>query len=749
MIKRLLVIILLFFVFLTSPNHVFGVTYCNGSTNYTYPISTCEINPVTKCYRCASGGDGSGTAPCGWVGGSCQSYSDVDSRCLVYSCASCVDDMEGRPEGGSCTTCSSVDGGWTDWNGDCDPACGGSVFRTCTNPSPSCHGATCSGSSSMGCPTSDLGAPAAPTILNPVGSVASPVLRIPPVTLSWAAAPLADNYSVIVRNLNTGTTLWQNGLTGLSTSVSLPFGYNYSWQVRGVNVTCGTETGAFSALGYFMTDYVPTLDSITLKNSSGTVVAPDALLRNNICQKGFMYDPLPRRVGVEVIIRDNDPAPDGVKNATLRWNGRLYPLVLGSRVGNVWTGTTTLNYPISEGSVGPFNWELQASDLYVTSAWINSGRAWKIWDCQVPVLGTVFDGSAGQACNTSGFTVAADNKLGFSSLDYKDMSASDDISMSTSPPATYGTTNVIYGKDYLPLFNGGTVASPDGTIIGTGRFTRGIDLGTGTTVCATFLGSQSQFNLENIISAYSANPRAQIDFSFIRDQESWFQVAGGGVRAKTDIDSGVPVTALPLASRALSILGTRAGNSLIAYGGNFRNINGYNDTSAFGSPNNWYVNKNLNDLSNYTYQYFYNTFFINGGVGVTGTNWTSHPSEGVYFVNGDLIIDSDFALAANKTLIVVVKGKITIDSGVNRLDGIYIADGNSSDVTGIEAGGNSDNQLVINGTLYSRKGIRLYRTFTTKRLNNTTPAVKVNYQANLLFNMPGTLMKVLSGWREE
>lgn len=690
-------------------------TCIRGSVQSDCPGGLTDNCCMTSCpaYYCASHSSGCAQAcdckECGPQrvysgGGSCGSYTDY------YSCKGWT---TGCTE---CETCSSQCGQAKNCGGNCNYAGGG---------------------------------PVAPTIVDPIGSVASPVLRIPPVTLSWTAAGGADYYTATIRNLSTGVTMWVDGLGALTTTVSLPFGYTYSWQVRGVNTECGTEVGTWSGLGYFMTDYVPTLDSITLKNSSGTIVVPDALLRNNICQKGFMYDPNPRRVNVELKIRDTDVAPDGVKNATLRWNGRLYPLTLTGPVANVWTSNIILDYPVSEGSVGPFNWELQASDIYVTSAWIDSGKAWKIWSCQVPVSGTVFDGSSGQACNTSGFTVAADNKLGFSSLIYKDMSASDDISMSTNPPATYGVTNVIYGKDYLPLFNGGSVGNPDGTIIGTGRFTRGIDLGTGTTICATFLGSQSQFNLENIISAYSANPSAQIDFSFIRDQESWFQVAGGGVKAKTDIDSGVPVTALPLASRALSILGTRAGNSLIAYGGNFRNINGYNDTSAFGKPNNWYVNGNANDLSNYSYQYFYNTFYINGGVGVTGTNWASHPSDGVYFVNGDLTIDNDFALAANKTLMVIVKGKITIENTVSRLDGIYIADGNNSDAVGIEANGNSDNQLIINGSLYSRKGIRLYRTFTTKRLNNTTPAVKVNYEANLLFNMPGTLMKVLSGWREE
>ena len=160
-------------------------------------------------------------------------------------------------------------------------------------------------------------------------------------------------------------------------------------------------------------------------------------------------------------------------------------------------------------------------------------------------------------------------------------------------------------------------------------------------------------------------------------------------------------------------------------------------------PNNWWIDQNTNDSNSYGYQYFYNNFLINNGVGITGTDWSGKPSEGVYFVNGNLNIDSDFALDSGKTMIVVVKGKISIAESVSRIDGIYVADG------GIEALGSSTNQLVINGMLYSRANIRLARSFTDKMQNNTTPAVKINYQPGLIFNLPGKLMRVLSDWQEE
>jgi len=51
--------------------------------------------------------------------------------------------------------------------------------------------------------------------------------------------------------------------------------------------------------------------------------------------------------------------------------------------------------------------------------------------------------------------------------------------------------------------------------------------------------------------------------------------------------------------------------------------------------------------------------------------------------------------------------------------------------------------------LYARGNIRLYRSFSDKTVNNTTPAVKINYSPGLIFNLPPEIMRVLSGWREE
>lgn len=309
--------------------------------------------------------------------------------------------------------------------------------------------------------------------------------------------------------------------------------------------------------------------------------------------------------------------------------------------------------------------------------------------------------------------------------------------MTATLPSSYGSNNLIWSRTYLPIFNNGTIGSPNGDLNASGRRTRLVDLGTGTTSCPV----TDEFDLSTFVSAYSSTPMANVDFSFVLTQEGWFQVVGGGVNAKNEVSSGVPIS-VGATSRALTLSGTRADNGLVSFL-TYSNINANNTNNAYGLSNNWWINRNTNNPLAYSYQNLYNSFFVNRGMGTTGSDWTGKPSEGIYFVNGNLNIDSNFSLAAGRTFIVIVKGNITIDSGVDRLDGIYIADG------GITAGGDSASQLVINGMLYARGNIRLYRSYTDKIINNSSPAVVVNYRPDLIFNMPGSLMRVLSGWREE
>lgn len=478
-----------------------------------------------------------------------------------------------------------------------------------------------------------------------------------------------------------------------------------------------------------LTCYPPVLSSLTIKNSDQVTVPVDANNRNHIYELLFRSSSVPRRVIFEVEVFDSN-GYDNIASVNLRWNGNVYSATYDSGNDNFGLYKVTIDFTAGDNNSGTYPIEVNiVDDNGKTTGWISSGREFKVWNGQVEVSGNLYDGSYGQACNTNGFTYDVESNLNYTSLLYRDTVLGGGISATVSLPNSYGPNSLTWGQTYQPVFNVDLSA--------TDRLIRVIDLGVGTTSCPT----TDEFDLGTKVSAYSTSPAADIDFSFVRTQEGWFQVVGAGVKAKNQIGSGVPVTA-PVAIRALTLSKALADNGLVSFT-SFSNINGFNESSGYGLSNNWWIDRSTNDSTTYNYQYFYNNLYVNRGLGTTGTDWISKPSEGIYYVNGNLTIDSNFTLAAGKTLLVVVRGTITISDTVDRVDGILIADG------GIIASGSSANQLVINGVLYSKGNIQLSRSYTNKLDNNSSSAVVVSYQPNLIFNLPGTVMRVLSGWKEE
>lgn len=483
---------------------------------------------------------------------------------------------------------------------------------------------------------------------------------------------------------------------------------------------------------------IPTISDggMVIESADNVVVSTDSNGRNNICENAFASSSNPRLVNFVINVSDTDGYA-AIGTVRLRWNGHIssdLTFVSGSGTEAYYSGS--LNFTEAMNDSGTYPIEIEVVNSHGdSSGWISSGRSFKVWDCQVSISGTLYDSSSGQSCNVA-FVNTVPAGVKFSSINFADISGVNNVSMAVNSP-NYGSGNLLWGQSYLPLVNGGDTSNPEGDLQGTGRSTQIIDLGTGVTACPV----ANQFNLSNYVSAYDTSPQAKVNLSYLRNQEGWFQVAGAGVRAKNEIGSGVPFT-MTESLRALTVAGTNSDNGLVSFS-TFSNLNGFNNDSAYGTPNDWWIDQNTNDGTVYNYQYFYNNFLIKNEVGVTGALWAGKPSEGVYFVNGDLNIDSDFTLGSDKFFMVVVKGKISVDNSVTNLDGIYVAD------KGIEILGNSENQLVINGMLYSRGKIRLARSYSDKGLNNSSPAIKINYQPGLIFNMPGKLMEVMSGWREQ
>ncbi|KKR68059.1 MAG: hypothetical protein UU09_C0016G0010 [Microgenomates group bacterium GW2011_GWA2_40_6] len=620
-------------------------------------VTSCDATATGCNMSSSTSGDGGGSGGCNTL------YSDVCSgtpSCSGPSCGGSIRSCSCTAECGNtydytedvgCNECgpygSQTCGNWTQTY-DCSSPVSGCL--ECVTCSPQCGQATnCSGI----CSNADAGAPPSPVLVSPIGSLANPVVVAPgtTATLVWNSAGTSDYYDVQVLDM-ADVVVWST--TTVSTSVvtgSLILGNAYSWQVRGVNTTCGTEIGNWSSRGYFRLDDIPHLKNIVLKNSTGNAVAASPVNYHHICQSGFYDDPQPRLVTFEITIEDLD-GWDQITSASMRWNGLVDALTLTTGAGTTMVVTLTKNYA-GYNDVDTLPLEFDMADIYTSSGWVASNQYWKVWDCKVNVAGIVYDGSAGQACNTIGFSQIADINLGFDQLIYKNMSGGADVVMGVAPPASYSGTDLIWNQSYLPIFNGGDVGNPEGDIAGSARFTRGIDLGVGTTHCADYLGGTSQFAVSNIISPYSTNTQAQIDFSYIRDQESWFQVEGGGIKGRNEISSGVPVTAT-FKYLTMDNAGIGVSNNGIVASMTFRNSNGYNDSSQYGSPNNWRIVGDVVGSRRYSYSYLYGQYFTKLGEGVTNTTIAGAGSTGVVFISGNLTISSDVTVPVGKFLMVVV-----------------------------------------------------------------------------------------------
>ncbi len=486
--------------------------------------------------------------------------------------------------------------------------------------------------------------------------------------------------------------------------------------------------------------------SFTDSNVNGRDIT-DAQNRLHICDP-FLSDesPHPRSVVYVAWLNNLNGCGDIDANSVkMKWlgnNAEIAMTKLASYQSGPCAYTATVTYPTDTNipSAQGFQITMKSISGGVTTDWttVTPDLKLKVWNCQVPVSGTLYDGSAGQVCPDGGFTTLG-NELGFSSLVFD--SSSDDITATITSPSSYAGVNLIWAKSYLPLINGGIPAGNiDGNLQGSNRVTRVTDLGTGQRLCTS-----SQIDLWNgQVSPYSASPMAQIDFSFIADQEAWYQMVGAGVKSRILLQYGVPVTVLPETSKFLTLGDATRDNGLVS-ATNFLNINGNNLKDDMGSPNNWYIQQNTNDYDIYNYNYFYNNFYVKAGVGEILTDWSNAEPDNIYFVNGNLNINSNSPVVDpnTQTMIIIVRENITIQSNVTQLDGIYIADGS------ITAIGDNSAPLTINGMLYAGGSVGLYRSFSDKTVNNTTPAVKVNYSPGLIFNLPPEIMRILSGWKEE
>ena len=246
--------------------------------------------------------------------------------------------------------------------------------------------------------------------------------------------------------------------------------------------------------------------------------------------------------------------------------------------------------------------------------------------------------------------------------------------------------------------------------------------------------SKIDFIDSGIADPYAILPSFTADFSGTLIQDPWYQANGGGVISNTSVNGQVPVTCTNDDNCKISISGLVAAPAVENYSKNL------------SDAQNWYYSNVLAKLADYNtnYDYFYSQYFVKKGIGTVLSGNKSIldiGTTGIYFIKGNLTIDTDKTLInPGDFLMLIVKGNINVGIGASRVDGILVANN-------INASGAIDNQLIFNGSLYAADSVNFSRDYSHRLTNNSTPAVIVKYDPELIFNIPGDIAKVLTNWQ--
>ena len=493
--------------------------------------------------------------------------------------------------------------------------------------------------------------------------------------------------------------------------------------------TCDTTC----ATGYC--DSAPSFQSLVIKNNNGNIVAAEAGNRNHICQitssSSYGFNGV-RRATFEVTASD----PDGViPSVTLTWtdsNNVYHTIPVLGRNGNVFTfGWSDTDIPNTDewndNSAHPL--VVTVTDGYLTVS--DSSRSFKFWDCGVSVNGTFFDGTdynktdgiPGVICPDTGFTKIADQtilNLG-SSFSFIETNSRSIANMTVNSPANIyssGSNKLIWGLNYgFELNKNCSMSNP------TLRFK---DLSAIDWQCYNLLYT-------NEANPYDDNPTLIADFSGTLIQDPWYQAQNGGVISNSRVKGQVPVTCI-------------TNNCKISFSGLVAAPAVENYSKNLSDAQNWYYFNVLAKLADYNtnYDYFYSQYFVKKGIGTVLSGNKSIldiGTTGIYFIKGNLTIDTDKTLInPGDFLMLIVKGNINVGIGASRVDGILVANN-------INASGAIDNQLIFNGSLYAADSVNFSRDYSHRLTNNSTPAVIVKYDPELIFNIPGDIAKVLTNWQ--
>lgn len=497
---------------------------------------------------------------------------------------------------------------------------------------------------------------------------------------------------------------------GMASAVSLS-GTTYSWSC---NRNCNGSIDYCSAVY----DTVPTLSSIVLKNISGTVIPPEAGLRNHGCDATFVG-----KTSLWTVTATDANGLNDIKTIDLRFvrqgDGRIYDVESSSPVNGVVTFTvdTTSYLP------GTYDVQYWLEDQHTPSpgntGWLNTGRDFYIWDCQVAVDGTIYDNSEALPCsngNNQGFDQPIRSDISPFNFGYKDMVGGVLRRMTVSSPKFISPETLTWQNTYF-LDNSSNF----------------LGVYTGSKINNVCVNPMTYLLPRTYVDPYSASPSIRIEYNAIMDQEAWFRVRDGSVLAKVEAKNYVPVTCVADCETAV---GGLVWSKKV-------NLSG-NDTGSISQTQPQPPTREY-------YSLLKSEFNIGKKMGTVLTNSSSTfvwpddvgTTRGVIFVEGDLNINQNMNLTGNDYVFLVVKGDITIAPSVTGVNGMFYSDGV------IQASGENATQLKISGSLYGRNGVVLNRSYVNKRDNNLNPAIEVTYDPNLIFKLPKGFWETYNNWSIE
>ncbi|MFA6518664.1 MAG: hypothetical protein WCV93_03410 [Candidatus Shapirobacteria bacterium] len=591
------------------------------------------------------------------------------------------------------------------------------------------------------CANTDAGIPPTPTTVSSGTTSGDPETIVNPattITFRWNANTdaLTDGYYFAV--YREGVMVTEMTLAGIATNQyvvnSSIFSDNvvYYWQVAAQNKTCSVET-AWSLPRYFVITHpvapvanAPELVSFTIKNSDATV-ATTGDGRNHICELVFQDSDIPRRVIFEAGVSDSNGLAD-IASVVLGWNGKNYNMTLAGAVARA-----EVDFAGSDNGTGTYPLSVTITDKSgLTNSNTDTNRDFKVWNCEVNVSGSLYDGSDApfgtpNCANGNGFNT-------LSTIDYSLRYGNKTMTVSAPNYSDSAGEKLNWARTYeVFIYSGVNRLSPQMCVNGDFRLVL----------------------TPGFLDAYAVSQNLDVDFSVVLTQDAWYQVVGGGIRASSAINNRIPMTcASASACKPAMTVESATGandNGLVTAIDINKGLAG--DNAFFGSPNNWSwkgPSGNLMGSSIYNHAYFsqslvgkLNSIKVVGAGTSLSSVIAGIGGTGIVLVDGNMTIDVNNTVNQDKFLMVVSSGDLTFLSEVTNSEGVFVADKN------INIGGDLDSGLTISGIVHSSGGtsqIKIDRSFSDSGDNNEAPAVTIKYRPDFVFSMPSIIGRIVSGW---